>query len=171
MCCRIKNIILRYRIINHGLQHRSRLYNRIGGLFHADALRGLCTYHSTSGINHITTLGKLHVTNISQPGVTQRSEYIGRLDIHHITGLDLTFVEERWYQDKLGVQLKYRHAYGFCILVILLDELKCYTVVRHVGELVHDNRICENTELLLECRLRILCCLLVHSLLNNEFSH
>lgn len=160
-------LILGYNCI----EHRCRLDDRICRFFDPDAGWRVCKLSRSISINSLTAFRQLHVTNVCKPGVTERSEHIYRLNVHHVTSLYLAFIEERRDQYKLLLELEHRHAQCLCVLVILLDKLKCDTIVREVRELIYDNGICQYTELLLECRLRILGCLFVHSLLNNEFSH
>lgn len=153
------------------IKHRCGFDNRIYGLFNTDA--GWCVCHLSRSIcvHSLSAFRQFHITYVSEPGITEWSEHIYRLDIHHIASLYLAFIEERWDQYKLLLELEHRHAKCLCVLVILLDKLKCDTIVREVRELIYDNGICQYAELLLECRLRILGCLFIHSLLNNEFSH
>lgn len=156
---------------SNGIKHRCGFDNRICRFFDPDAGWRICKLSRSISINSLAAFRQLHVTNVCKPGVTERSEHIYRLDVHHVTSLYLAFIEERRDQYKLLLELEHRHAQCLCVLVILLDKLKCDTIVREVRELVYDNGICQYAELLLECRLRILGCLFVHSLLNNEFSH
>lgn len=153
------------------IEHRCGLDDRIRRLFDSDAGWCICKLSRSISINSLTAFRQLHVTNVCEPGVAERSEHIYRLDVHHVTSLYFALIEERRDQYKLLLELEHRHAQCLCVLVILLDKLKCDTIVREVRELIYDNGICQYAELLLECRLRILGCLFVHSLLNNEFSH
>lgn len=117
----IENIVLRYSIVCDSLKHRRRFYNRVGGLLDTDAGRRLCQHSCAIGSYLLPTLCEFHVADVGQPRITEWSECIDRLDIHHVSSLDLALVEECRHQDKLGVELKHRDPDGFCILVILLD--------------------------------------------------